>query len=65
MHSMSEQWMDWKSIDTIPNDREQVLVGFMGQFKWFSYCVEANGNKTFYHNAKPTHWCKIIPPKEF
>lgn len=43
MHSMSEQWMDWKPIETAPADGQQILVGFCGQFKWFSYVANAMG----------------------
>lgn len=58
--------MEWRIIETAPNNEEQILVGFMGQFKWFSYVANAYGKNTG-HNmpfASPTHWTRIIPPKE-
>lgn len=55
--------MNWQDIKTIPDDGKQVLVGFVGQFHWYSYVVHANGCKTSYAGyAESTHWCEIIPP---
>ena len=64
MHSMAEQWMCWEPIDTLPDTGKQVLVGFEGQFSWYSFVINAYGDKTdFGAHAKPTHWTEIIPPK--
>lgn len=60
---MSEQWMNWKTIETAPTDNQQILVGFMGQSKWFSFVAYARGKDTNAPGyAKPTHWTTIIPP---
>jgi hypothetical protein len=57
---MNEQW---KPISTAPETGEQILVWFMGQFKWFSYVADAWGSKTGGgQRAAPTHWTPIIPP---
>jgi hypothetical protein len=65
MHTMSEQWMDWKTIATAPTHGKQILVGFQGQFEWFSYVAYAFGNNTGKHTqcAAPTHWTEIVPPQ--
>jgi hypothetical protein len=65
-HPMAEQWMDWKALDTAPTNRDQILVGFMGQFKWISYVAPANGLLTGSGMpfAPPTHWTPIDPPLE-
>lgn len=57
--------MEWRLIDVAPDDGEEILVGFMGQFKWVSYVAPANGKDTGHHMsfAPPTHWTIIIPPK--
>ncbi len=56
--------MSWQDITTIPDHGKQVLVGFVGQFSWYSYVVFAHGNKTNYSGyAVPSHWCEIIPPE--
>lgn len=56
--------MDWNDIKTAPDHGKQILVGFQGQFDWFSYVANAHGLNTGDHMgyAKPTHWTKIIAP---
>lgn len=63
-HPMAEQWMDWQSLETAPTDGRQILVGFKGQWGWYSYVADARGNDTGKHFAPPTHWTPIIPPQE-
>ena len=64
-HPMAEQWMDWQPIATAPEHGKQILVGFMGQFDWYSYVAPAYGINTGIGMpfASPTHWTPIIPPK--
>lgn len=64
-HPMSQQWMLWKPIAEAPTDGEQILVGFQGQHKWFSYVAYAMGDLTgkYMQFAPPTHWTPIIPPE--
>lgn len=56
--------MIWKPIETAPDHGQQILVGFMGQFRWYSYVTGAHGTETGKHSqyAMPTHWTEIIPP---
>lgn len=61
--------MNWKPIATAPISQTgmlsmQILVGFQGQYAWFSYVAEARGDQTGKHMpfAPPTHWTEIIPP---
>lgn len=65
-HPMSEQWMLWETIDTAPDHGKQILVGFQGQFEWYSYVADAQGKDTGQHMwfSRPTHWTLIIPPTE-
>ena len=59
--------MNWQTIDTAPDHGKQILVGFMGQFYWFSYVTNAHGIETGKHsgNAMPTHWVAITNTPEF
>jgi hypothetical protein len=61
--------MKWKPIATAPispagTRQLQILVGFQGQFGWFSYVAYASGDQTgrYMQFAPPTHWTEIIPP---
>lgn len=56
----------WKPIAAAPTNGEQILVGFQGQFKWFSYVANAMGDLTGQHTqfAAPTHWTPIVPPSD-
>lgn len=58
--------MNWQSIDTAPSHGKQILVGFMGQYEWFSYVAPALGVETGRHMAfaLPEKWTEITPPKE-
>lgn len=58
--------MNWKTINTVPNHGKQILVGFQGQFEWYSYVADALGGDTGKHMAfaRPTHWTEIIPPEK-
>lgn len=64
--------MKWKPIATVPISKRglgpgtQILVGFQGQFRWYSYVADANGAQTAEHMqfAPPTHWTEIVPPAE-
>jgi hypothetical protein len=55
---------EWLLIETAPDDGEQILVGFMGQFKWISYVAPAYGKNTgrYMPFAPPSHWKPITPP---
>jgi predicted MFS family arabinose efflux permease len=65
-HPMSEQWMLWRPIKSAPAHGKQILVGFQGQFEWFSYVAPAMGDLTGRHMqfAPPTHWTEIVPPHD-
>lgn len=52
---------EWRLIETAPDDGRQILVGFAGQFEWFSYVAPAHGKNTGPF-ALPTHWAPITPP---
>jgi len=55
----------WRPIESAPEDGQQILVGFMGQFEWLSFIANAFGNRTFKPNfAKPTHWRPLPSPPE-
>lgn len=55
--------MEWKPIDTAPTHGNQILVGFQGQYRWYSFVAIAHGKKTHQTGfAKPTHWTEIFPP---
>jgi hypothetical protein len=56
--------MKWHPIDTAPIDGRQILVGFHGQYDWYSYVAPAHGSETGRHLAfaPPTHWTDIKPP---
>lgn len=58
--------MNWKPIKDAPTHGKQILVGFQGQFNWFSYVAPAMGDLTgqYMPFAPPTHWTEIIPPAE-
>lgn len=58
--------MEWRAMHSAPNHGKQILVGFMGQYEWFSYVANAHGLDTGKHMpfASPTHWTEIIPPEE-
>lgn len=57
--------MTWNLIKTAPNHGKQILVGFQGQFEWYSYVAPAFGENTgnYMNFAPPTHWTEIIPPQ--
>lgn len=63
-----EKPMIWKSIESIPsgdkNHWGQILVGFQGEFGWYSYVTYSNGVNTvkLAEYPPPTHWTEIIPP---
>jgi hypothetical protein len=61
---MAQGWIDWQPISTAPDTGEQILTGFMGQYKWMSFVDPAFGPKTGeqQQHAKPTHWAPIDPP---
>ena len=48
----------WRLIETAPNDGEQILTGFRGQFNWRYFIDPARGADTGQHqpHARPTHW---------
>lgn len=55
--------MEWKPIETAPKHGKQILVGFMGQFEWYSFVADAHGSNTQKHGfVDPTHWTEILPP---
>lgn len=64
-HPMSEQWMLWKPISEAPDHGKQILVGFMGQFEWYSYVAPAHGIDTGKHMpfGRPSHWTTVVPPE--
>lgn len=60
---MSER--EWSPIETAPNDGNDILVAFQGQWKWVCYVAPAHGNGTGQHMpyAPPTHWMPLpVPP---
>jgi YD repeat-containing protein len=70
-HPMSEPWLDWRPIDTIPDDDEDYLVidvnvegGFPQAVYWDSdrqlLCV-ADAD-IGYNKACFTHWARIPLP---
>ncbi len=63
-YPISEPWMHWQPISTAPLNGEQILVGFKGQDKWYSYVAAAHGSGTGEGMpfALPTHWTLIVPP---
>ena len=58
---------EWHTIETAPDDGNQILVGFAVQhFKWFSFVADAHGKNTGRHTPypPPTHWMPITPPSD-
>jgi hypothetical protein len=63
VQALDDNAMDWKPIETAPDDGTKILCCFLGQFDWHYFVCDARGGDTGAPGcAAPDWWCPIYPP---